>query len=130
MSIMPAIHIGGFTRALILIKGRSLCAAYAGTPLFWVVLLAPIAVVLLLGSTAGRMSIMAAQVTFWVYAGLNGFWLAGIFIVYTGSSIAGTFFAAAATFGVISMAGYVTRIDLTHAGPLLLMGWSASSLPI
>ena len=99
-----------------------LYAAVAGTPLFWAVLLAPLAVVLLLSSAVGRMSVMAAQVTFWAYAALNGLSLSGIFIVYTGSSIAGTFVAAAATFAVMSVVGYVTRIDLTRAGPLLLMG--------
>ena len=96
--------------------------AIAGTPLFWVVLLAPLAVVVLLSSAVGRMSVVAAQATFWVYAVLNGLSLSGIFIVYTGSSIAGTFFAAAATFGVMSVVGFVTRVDLTRAGPLLFMG--------
>jgi FtsH-binding integral membrane protein len=99
-----------------------LYAAISGTPLFWVILLAPLAVVLLLSSAVGRMSTPVAQLVFWVYAGLNGLSLSGIFIVYTGSSIAGAFFAAAATFAVMSVVGYVTRIDLSRAGPLLLMG--------
>ena len=99
-----------------------LYAAIAGTPLFWVVILAPLAVVLLLGSAVGSMSSVAAQVTFWIYAALNGLSLSAIFIVYTGASIVGTFFAAGATFAVMSVVGYVTRIDLTRFGPLLLMG--------
>jgi uncharacterized protein len=99
-----------------------LYAEITGTPLFWVVLLAPLAVVLLLSSAVGRMSVMAAQVTFWAYAALNGLSFSGIFLVYTGASIAGTFFAAAATFAVMSIVGFVTHIDLTRAGPLLFMG--------
>jgi FtsH-binding integral membrane protein len=94
----------------------------AGTPLIWIVMLAPLAAVLVLSFRIERMSVAAAQLTFWVYALLMGLSLSGIFLVYTGASIARTFFIAAATFGAMSLYGYVTGRDLTRVGSFLFMG--------
>lgn len=94
----------------------------AGTPLIWVVMLAPLAVVLLLSFRIERMSVGAAQTAFWGYAALMGLSLAGIFLVYTGTSIARVFFIAAATFAAMSLYGYTTRRDLSRFGSFLFMG--------
>jgi hypothetical protein len=64
----------------------------AGTPLMWVVMLAPLGLVFWLSAGIERMSASTAQLIFWVYAGLMGLSLAGIFLVYTGASIARVFF--------------------------------------
>ena len=96
--------------------------AVFGTPLYWVVLLAPLALVFLLSFRIEKMSLGAAQVTFWSYAGLVGLSLSGIFLVYTGTSIAQVFFIAAATFGAMSLFGYTTSADLSRFGSLLFMG--------
>jgi FtsH-binding integral membrane protein len=72
--------------------------AIAGTPLLWIVIFAPLLMVMVLGFGIQRMSLGAAQTTFWAYAGLVGLSLAGIFLRYTGQSIALTFFVSAATF--------------------------------
>ena len=92
------------------------------TPLFWVVLLAPLGLVLLLGFRVQKMSLGAVQVTFWSYAALIGLSLAGIFLVYTGASIARVFFITGATFAAMSLYGYTTRADLTRFGSFLFMG--------
>lgn len=92
------------------------------TPLFWVVLLAPLGLVLLLGFRIRKMSLGAVQATFWVYAALIGLSLAGIFLVYTGTSIARVFFIASATFTAMSLYGYTTRTDLARFGSFLMMG--------
>jgi FtsH-binding integral membrane protein len=94
----------------------------AGTPLIWLVMLAPLAVVLLLSFRIDRMSVGAAQAAFWGYAGLMGLSLAGIFLVFTGTSIARTFFIAGATFAAMSLYGYTTRRDLSRFGSFLIMG--------
>ena len=94
----------------------------AGTPLIWVVLLAPLGAVLLLGFRIERMSTGAAQATFWGYAALMGLSLAGIFLVYTGTSVARVFFISAATFAATSLYGYTTRRDLSQLGSFLFMG--------
>ena len=94
----------------------------AGTPLFWVVLLAPLALVMLLSLRIEHISFGAAQIGFWAYAALVGLSLSGIFLVYTGESIARVFFISAATFGATSLYGYSTRADLSRFGSFLFMG--------
>jgi uncharacterized protein len=98
-------------------------ASLVKTPLlFWGVVLAPLALVLLLSFRIEKMSLGAAQAAFWGYAGLVGLSLAGIFLMYTGVSIARTFFITAATFLAMSLYGYTTRTDLAHFGSFLMMG--------
>lgn len=97
-------------------------AAVVGTPLFWIVLLAPLGLVFFLSFRIQSMSLAAAQISFWSYAGLVGLSLAGIFLVYTGESIARVFFISAATFAAISLYGYSTRTDLSRFGSFLFMG--------
>ena len=100
-----------------------LYASLAKTPLLlWVVVLAPLALVLFLSFRIEKMSLGAAQGAFWAYAGLVGLSLAGIFLVYTGASIARTFFITAATFLAMSVYGYTTRADLSALGSFLGMG--------
>lgn len=94
----------------------------AGTALIWVVMLAPLVAVLFLSFRIERMSAGAAQATFWGYAALMGLSLAGIFLVFTGTSITRVFFISAATFGAMSLYGYTTRRDLSQFGSFLFMG--------
>ncbi|HZB93929.1 MAG TPA: Bax inhibitor-1/YccA family protein [Stellaceae bacterium] len=96
--------------------------AIYGSILFWVVLLAPLALVMLLSFRIQSMSLGAAQATFWGYAALMGLSLAGIFLVYTGASVARVFFITAATFAAMSLYGYTTRTDLSRFGSFLFMG--------
>ncbi|HWA23718.1 MAG TPA: Bax inhibitor-1/YccA family protein [Caulobacterales bacterium] len=93
-----------------------------GTPLYWVVLIAPLVLVMLLSFRINKMSLGAAQLTFWAYAGLVGLSLSAIFLVYTGASIVQVFLITAATFGAMSLFGYTTRVDLTRFGSFLIMG--------
>ena len=97
-------------------------ASIAGTPFFWVILLAPLAVVLLVSFRIEKMSVGAARFSFWIYAALVGLSLSGIFLVYTGESIARVFFISAATFGAMSLCGYTTNADLSRFRSLLFMG--------
>ena len=100
-----------------------LYASLVKTPvLFWIVVLAPLALVILLSFRVERMSLGAARTAFCAYAGLVGLSLAGIFLVYTGTSIARTFFITAATFLAMSLYGYTTSTDLSRFGSFLLMG--------
>ena len=94
----------------------------AGTPLLWIVMLAPLGMVLLLGFGINRMSIGGAFLAFWIFAALMGLSLAGIFLVFTGASIARVFFISAATFAAMSLYGYTTGRDLSRFGAFLFMG--------
>ena len=88
----------------------------------YVVMLAPLALVFTLGLGINRLSQGAAQALFWAYAALMGASLSTIFLVYTGASIATTFFASAAAFGGLSLYGYTTKKDLSGFGTFLIMG--------
>jgi FtsH-binding integral membrane protein len=94
----------------------------APTILGYVVMFAPLALVFFLSFRIMQMSQAAAQATFWGYAALVGASLASILIVYTGASVAMTFFVTAATFGAMSLWGYTTKRDLTGMGHFLMMG--------
>ena len=92
------------------------------SPLQWVVIFAPLALVIFLSVRISKMSVSAAQTTFWVFAGLMGLSLSSIFLVYTHESIVQVFFIAGATFGAMSLWGYTTKRDLTGFGSFLFMG--------
>lgn len=95
----------------------------AQTPLLlWVVVLSPLALVFFLSFRIEKMSLGAAQAAFWTYAAVVGLSLAGMFLMYTGVSIARTFFITAATFLAMSLYGYTTRTDLARFGSFLMMG--------
>jgi hypothetical protein len=96
--------------------------AIFGTPLAWVVMLAPLAFVLVLSFGINRLSLFATQAIFWLFAATMGLSLASIFVIYTGESIARVFFITAASFGALSLYGYTTKKDLSGFGSFLLMG--------
>jgi uncharacterized protein len=94
----------------------------AATPLIWLVMLAPLGFVLVLSFGIQRMAAGTAMLLFWLYAAVMGLSLGGIFLVFTGESIARVFFITAATFGAMSLYGYTTRSDLSRFGSFLMMG--------
>ncbi|ANP87547.1 Bax inhibitor-1/YccA family protein [Rhizobium leguminosarum] len=92
------------------------------SPLKWVVILAPLALVFFLSFRINTMTVAAAQTTFAVYAALVGLSLSSIFLIYTGQSVVQTFFVTAASFGALSLYGYTTKRDLSAMGSFLMMG--------
>ena len=93
-----------------------------GTPLQWVVMLAPLGFVFFLSARIHKMSVQSTQITFWLFAAVMGLSLASIFLVFTGVSIARVFFITAGTFAAMSICGYTTKKDLTNFGAFLFMG--------
>lgn len=93
-----------------------------GSPLRWVIMLAPLAFIFFFSFRIDRMSVSSAQLTFWAFAAVMGLSLSSIFLVFTGASIAQTFFVTATAFGALSLYGYTTRRDLTAMGSFLIMG--------
>jgi uncharacterized protein len=92
------------------------------TPLKWVVMFAPLAVVFAFGAMLPRMSAATAQLVFYVYAALVGLSLSFIFAVFTGVSITQTFLVTAIAFAGLSLYGYTTKKDLSGMGTFLMMG--------
>jgi uncharacterized protein len=96
--------------------------AMFGSPLKWVLMLAPLAFVFFLSFRIGSLQVGTARLLFFVYAGLVGLSLAIIFMIYTQTSITRVFFITAASFGALSLYGYTTTRSLNAMGSFLIMG--------
>ena len=96
--------------------------AFAQGPLMWIVMLSPLAIVFAMSFGRDKFSTSTLQALFWGFAFLMGLSLSTIFLVYTSSSIAVTFFATAAAFAGLSLFGYTTKKDLSGFGSFLIMG--------
>ena len=93
-----------------------------GGLLAWAIMLSPLAIVLVMSFGQGKFSTPALQAMFWGFAVLMGLSLSTIFLVYTGGSIAATFFATAGAFAGLSLFGYTTKKDMSAFGTFLIMG--------
>jgi FtsH-binding integral membrane protein len=97
-------------------------AQVMATPLRWLIVLAPLGFVFGMSFGANRMRTSTLQALFWGFAIAMGLSMSTIFLVYTGASIATTFFATAAAFAGLSLVGYTTKKDLSAMGSFLIMG--------
>lgn len=91
------------------------------SPLGWIVMLAPLGLVLLMGAGINRLSYPAMVGVFFLFSALMGMSLSFIFLAYTMSSIFTVFLIAAAMFGIMAAVGYTTSTDLTKFGSLMFM---------
>lgn len=94
----------------------------AQTPLIWVLVLSPLVFAFVFGMKINSMRASTAQALFWVFSALMGLSLSYVFLRYTDTSIARTFFISAATFAGMALYGYTTKRDLTGIGSFLIMG--------
>ncbi len=92
------------------------------TGLGTIIMIAPVGIALYFFMGFGKMSLETTKILFWVYAGLTGMSLSSLGLVYTGESIARTFFISASVFGGMSLYGYSTNRDLTSIGSFFIMG--------
>ena len=91
-------------------------------PLKYVLMFAPLVFVMVLSFGIQRLQTSTAQMLYWAYCVVMGLSMASIFLVFTGESIAQTFFAIAAAFAGLSLCGYTTKRDLSAFGTFLIMG--------
>lgn len=87
----------------------------------WVILGIEVLLVISISGAITRMSSGAATALFFLFAVVNGLSLAPIFIIYTMTSIAKTFFITAGTFGAMSVYGFFTTRNLEKMGSILIM---------
>jgi hypothetical protein len=92
------------------------------SPLRIVVMLAPLGFVFAMSLGASRFSTATLQALFWAYCAVMGLSLSVIFLVYSASAIALSFFASAAAFAGMSLIGYTTKRDLSGMGSFMIMG--------
>jgi len=112
----------GLTAAVAMLTYQFTGPALLQSPLMWVLMLAPLALVFYLSARINTMSAETARGWFFIYSALVGLSLSTIFHVYTNSSITRVFFISAATFGALSLWAYTTRRDLSGFGTFLFMG--------
>jgi FtsH-binding integral membrane protein len=105
-----------------LFANSGLAAQVMATPLRWLIMLSPLAIVFAMSFGVNRMKESTLQALFWSFATLMGLSMSTIFLVYTQTSIAQTFFAVAAAFMGLSLYGYTTKKDLSGFGTFLIMG--------
>jgi uncharacterized protein len=116
-----ALGISGVV-ALLTASSPALMNIIFGTPLSFVVMLAPLGFVIYFGAKIGSMSAAKAKNCLWLFAGLMGLSLSSILLAYTGASVARVFFISASVFGSMSLYGYTTKKDLSGIGSFLIMG--------
>jgi uncharacterized protein len=92
------------------------------SPLKWVVMLAPLAMVMLLSFRVHKMSVGAAQISFWAFSAIMGVSLSSILLIFKIGSITSVFFTTSAAFAALSLYGYTTKKDLSGWGTFLIMG--------
>ena len=96
--------------------------ALYGSPLKWVVMLAPLAFVFFLSARINKMQPATARLVFFAFAAVMGVSISWIFLVYTSASITQTFFVTSAAFAGLSLWGYTTKKDISAWGSFLRMG--------
>ncbi len=106
----------------LLFARSGMAAQVMGTPLWWVIALAPLGFVMAMSFGQNKFSTAALQMMFWGFATMMGLSLSTIFLRYTGASIAGTFFATAGAFAGLSLVGYTTKKNLSAMGSFMTMG--------
>ncbi|MFN4312362.1 MAG: Bax inhibitor-1/YccA family protein [Ferrovibrio sp.] len=108
--------------ALLVSQSPALMQTLFGSGLAFVVMLAPLGLLLVMSFGANKLSAGAVQGLYWAFTATMGVSLSTIFMVYTGQSILRIFFITAAMFGAMSLWGYTTKRDLTGMGSFLFMG--------
>lgn len=106
----------------LLTASTGLTLAFIGTPLQWVIALAPLGFILAMNFGLHKMSQTTLQILFWSFATIMGVSISTIFLIFTMDSIAVTFFATAAAFAGLSLWGYTTKKDISGWGSFLIMG--------
>lgn len=94
----------------------------APTMLGYIAMFSPLAFILVINFGINKMQASTVQMVFWAFAGVMGISLSNILLMYTGTSVAKTFFVTAAAFGCLSLYGYTTKKNLTGMGSFLIMG--------
>ncbi len=116
-----ALAITGLTAVFTASTPFMLNLIFSYQAVFFVMLLLELGIVVFLVSRINKMSFSAAMGWFIAYSVINGLSLSVIFLAYTASSVAGTFFITAGMFGAMSLIGYTTKKDLSSWGNIFMM---------
>jgi len=89
--------------------------------LFYVAMFSPLAFVLIMSFGVNRISYLGLSLLYIAYSVATGISLSFILLVYTSSSVSGVFITSSVVFGIMAVAGYTTKTDLTKFGSLMMM---------
>jgi uncharacterized protein len=103
-------------------RGHPVVQMLYGSPLKWVIMLAPLAFVLILSWRFEKMSYTALLATFWAFAAVMGLSMGWIGLIYKVGSIVQALFVTTVAFGGLSLYGYTTKRSLSGMGSFLIMG--------
>ena len=106
----------------LLFARSGMAAQVMATPLKWLIMLAPLGFVMFMSFSVNRSSLSTLKMAFWAFCVVMGLSMSTIFLVFTGASIATTFFATAGAFAGLSLVGYTTKKDLSAMGSFMTMG--------
>jgi FtsH-binding integral membrane protein len=91
------------------------------TILGWIVVLAPLGLIMLIGGAVNKLSIAVLTGLFLLFSALIGCSMSSIFLIYTATSIYKTFLCSSLLFGTMAVLGYTTKQDLSAMGRILTM---------
>lgn len=117
-----ALVVTGLTAWYVAQTEELILALLSNKFLFYGLLIGEVLLVGYISKALPTMNVMMAKALFFLYAMANGLTLSLIFVIFTASSIASSFFITAGTFAVMSIYGYFTKSDLTSMGRILMMG--------
>jgi FtsH-binding integral membrane protein len=101
--------------------GTALINLAANPIILLVAIAAEFGLVLAISLGFNRLSAGTATVLFLVYAALNGFTLSIVLLAFSIGSVFLAFAATAGLFGVMTVIGYTTGVDLSKMGTFLMM---------
>lgn len=117
-----ALFITGIVAMYVASSEQLLSFVFGTKYMFMGLIIAQLGVVWYLSARVSKLSYSTATIMFILYSVLSGVTLSSIFIIYTASSISSTFFITAGTFGIMSLAGFFTKKDLSGFGSIMMMG--------
>lgn len=120
--MFAGLSVSGIVGYLLSQAGQSVQALFLNPASFIVIIVLQLGLVIFLSSRITKLSANTARLVFLGYAATLGVTLSMIFLAYTSTSIMRVFFITASMFLFMAIVGYVTKIDLSKLGPILLMG--------
>lgn len=119
--MFTALAITGLTSYICGTSAAFMQLLFSSSSIMWILIIAQLAIAFILIARLDKMSFTTARILFLAYAFTLGISLSSIFLVYTMSSIASTFFICSAMFGAMALYGHFTKKDLTSWGRILTM---------
>jgi FtsH-binding integral membrane protein len=109
--------------AWLVARSPTLVTAIAANRLvFWGLMIAQLGIVFVLSARVQRLAASTASLLFVLYSALTGVTMSFLLLVFTGESVATTFFVTAGMFGALAAYGTTTRRSLAGWGQFLFMG--------